>query len=360
MRLLLKTGEFAAPAIPELIDALHDPAVEVRQIVPQVFAAIGPDVAPAIPALIAAMKDQDADVRRAVLDALGAIQQNDSVVIPAIAAALQDESEDVRAAAAAALGKFGLPAAQTAPALVAALKDDNADVRVNAVKSLAAIATHKSVEADLRLVLTDRDTRVRHAAAEALGIEQPQEADNQEADVKPMVADFPTLMQSLNGGGSSARQAAAGLIKFCRYPDPNEGHSDPGPWLRKCADTEFAPPTVALRDPDTLVRRVAAEAMAALGPKAATALTNLMEALNDRDSTVSESVEEALSYIGCAAAPAVPALVRSLREDPNSYWAYTALQMIGEAARPAVPRWYPRLSTSTPREKCANGPARPC
>jgi HEAT repeat protein len=287
--------------------------------------------------LTGALQDQDADVRRAVIEALADIQREDSVAIPAIAHALQDQSADIRGSAAAALGRFGSAAAQTAPVLVAALKDEDASVRLNAVKSLAAIAPPKSAETSLRLALNDGDIRVRRAAAEALGIEPPQEADNLEDEVKPMVADFPTLMQSLNGGGSAARQAAASLIKFCRYPDPNEGHSDPGPWLRKCADTEFAPPTEALRSSDTLVRRVASEAMAALGPKAKGAVSNLVEALNDRDETIRGNVEEALSYLGADAAPAVPALMRSLREHPDSYYAYTALQMIGEAARPAVP-----------------------
>jgi HEAT repeat protein len=247
----------------------------------------------------------------------------------------------MRSSAAEALGKYGSAAAEKAPMLLAALKDDSATVRAAAAKSLGQIALRKTVESDLRGALGDPDARVRHAAAEALGMEAAPEPDNLEDDVKPMVADFPTLMQSLNAGGSSgssgARSAAAGLIKFCRYADPNEGHSDPGPWQRKCADTEFAPPLEALRSSDTLVRRVASEALAALGAKAKDVVGALVEALSDRDETVRGNVQEALSYLGPAAAPAVPALMRSLRERPDSYYAYTALQMIGAAARPAVP-----------------------
>jgi HEAT repeat protein len=288
--------------------------------------------------LAESLKDQDANVRQAAAAALGEIAQDDDVAIPAIVAALQDPSEDTRSAAAQALGKFGSAAVEKAPALVAALKDENVSVRMAAVKSLAAIELPKSLEADLRLGVDDHDIRVRRAAAEVLGREKPQEADNLEDEVTPMVADFAMLMKSLSSGGADARRAAAGLIKLCRIPEPDilEARTDPGPWLPKCARAEFSPPAAALRDPDTLVRRVAAEAMASLGEKATVAIPNLVEALNDRDLTVKQSVEEALSYLGAAAAPAVPALVRALRQDPDSYWAYTALQMIGPAARPAV------------------------
>jgi HEAT repeat protein len=77
--------------------------------------------------------------------------------------------------------------------------------------------------------------------------------------------------------------------------------------------------------------------MAALGRKAAGVVGALVEALGDGDETVRENVKESLSYLGPAAAPAVPALVRSLQDQPDSYYAYAALQKVGAAARPAVP-----------------------
>jgi HEAT repeat protein len=53
----------------------------------------------------------------------------------------------------------------------------------------------------------------------------------------------------------------------------------------------------ALRDPDAVVRRNAAEALSAFGPAAKTAIPQLRLAVNDEDEDVSQAATEALSKI---------------------------------------------------------------
>jgi HEAT repeat protein len=153
-----------------------------------------------------------------------------------------------------------------------------------------------------------------------------------------MVADLPTLIRTLNEGGLDARRAAAGLIKLCRESLKMGGNSFvPGPWNKKCTTAEFAPPEAALNNPDILVRRVAVEAIAALGPKAKSAVPAATGALTDSDPIVRGMAAEALGLIGPAAAPAVPALMAELRKRPHDYLLVEAFAGIGEAANQAAP-----------------------
>jgi HEAT repeat protein len=186
------------------------------------------------------------------------------------------------------------------PALAAALNDPDVSVRVTVTKSLGAIGHGAGAEAALQKALQDNPSTVRHAAAVALGTEAEPERGNPEEGVEPLVADFQTLLTFLNGGGPDARR---------------------------------------LRDQDVLVRQVAVEAMAALGPKAKGALPELVTALKDRDLGVRKGALQALLYMGADAAPAVPELVQMLQDDSENLWLLLGvLDGIGKPATPALPR----------------------
>jgi hypothetical protein len=68
-------GPAAAPALKEIIAALHDPEVAVRMMAADALAAIGPTAAPAVPGLIAAgsVRQEHVHVLRSIATALGEI-----------------------------------------------------------------------------------------------------------------------------------------------------------------------------------------------------------------------------------------------------------------------------------------------
>jgi HEAT repeat protein len=352
---LCSLGETAAPAIPALIAALEDESV--RRMIPDVLGAIGKGARSAKPDLVDTLQDDEWLVRLNALDALVKVGADPRIAVPAILPLLNDENEDVRFKAIIALGEFGPAAGQSRPALIAAMQAPNVSVRLNAAKSLGKIGPRNEVEPALRLALSDRDVRVKEAAEEALGLRGPETVDEEpEKGVEPMRADLPTLIRTLNEGGLDARRAAAGLIKLCRESFKVGGASYmPGPWTRECSTTEFAPPEGALNNPDILVRRVAVEAMAALGPKAKSAVPAVTSAFTDSDPIVRGTAAEALGLIGPAAAPAVPALMVELRKRPHDQLLLMAFGGIGEAANPAAP-----LLASVFRNKEMDAWAREC
>lgn len=94
----------------------------------------------------------------------------------------------------------------------------------------------------------------------------------------------------------------------------------------------------ALRDPDPLVRRNAAQSLDEMGSDAAPALPALILALDDRDPGVVYYASWALANFGSASAPAVPRLTRLLAhpEELTQQGAAAALGGIGPKAAAAV------------------------
>jgi HEAT repeat protein len=72
-----------------------------------------------------------------------------------------------------------------------------------------------------------------------------------------------------------------------------------------------------LHDPDPLLRRHAAQALARIGPDARDAVPDLIVALQDRDEEVRKNVARALGQIGPEARAAVPALLEELKAAPS-------------------------------------------
>lgn len=72
--------------------------------------------------------------------------------------------------------------------------------------------------------------------------------------------------------------------------------------------------TLALSDPNPLVRKRAADVLARIGPDAKDAVPALIRSLGDRDEKVRKAATRALGEIGPGAAEAVPRLIEALRE----------------------------------------------
>ncbi len=119
-----------------------------------------------LPQLVAALQDDDVGVRQVAARALTGIEVNDTDVMAALVAALHDEDVWVCVYASTALGKAGPPAV---PLLLNALQDEKATTRYFAVKALSIIRDADTVPALINL-LDDGRPDVRWIAAEALGL----------------------------------------------------------------------------------------------------------------------------------------------------------------------------------------------
>jgi HEAT repeat protein len=80
---------------------------------------------PAVPGLIDALHDSDAGVRKAAANALGKVDPDVKLAVPALTDALKDKVSPVRQAAAGALGLIGPDAKEAIPSLRDAQKDSD-------------------------------------------------------------------------------------------------------------------------------------------------------------------------------------------------------------------------------------------
>ncbi len=187
-----------AVAVPALIEALTDPAQDVRRAAAHVLGEMGAEARAAIPALIQALKDPLEGVRRKAAFALGEMGTEARAAVPALTQCLGDQSAGVRRWAAHALGEIGPTAPAAIPALIESLgAEDVRNRSVSAaalvkmgsralprlvdalrhpnplVRRLAALTLSKSPRSDqavedLRKLSEDADATVREAAFEAL------------------------------------------------------------------------------------------------------------------------------------------------------------------------------------------------
>lgn len=78
------------PAVPALIETLHDPDHSIRAHAALALARMGPKAAPAVPDLIVALNDPQREVRQGAARALGQIGPDAEEAVPALVKALKD------------------------------------------------------------------------------------------------------------------------------------------------------------------------------------------------------------------------------------------------------------------------------
>lgn len=131
----------------------------------------GPAAEPAIPALLQAMHDIDPEVRWNAIRTLGKIGPLAKRTVPELIAATKDSDSLVREHAAESLGDIGPEAREAVPALIALLDDPVARVRRDAVRSLGQIGVAAAPGlAKIKALTTDPDANVRQAAERAVRI----------------------------------------------------------------------------------------------------------------------------------------------------------------------------------------------
>jgi HEAT repeat protein len=153
----------AKEAIPELIALLKDKNEDSRYAVSTLVRLQAKEV---VSELITMLKDEHSGVRIFAVSSLRRLQAKEA--IPELIALLKDEDFDVRRAAVSTLGY--LKAKEAIPELMFMLKDknENFDVRRAAVSTLGYLKAKEAIP-ELIALLEDNDSRVRRAAASALG-----------------------------------------------------------------------------------------------------------------------------------------------------------------------------------------------
>ena len=156
-------------SIPALIEAVNDPASEVRAAALQALARFGRDASNALPEIRSRLEDASPNVRLRALEALASIEAADTVAVPAFREALSDSTAAVRASAAYFLGGLRAVAGPAVDALVVALGDPDSEVRAAAAYALGEIGpVARTAVPRLRILLGDQDSRVRQLAKDAI------------------------------------------------------------------------------------------------------------------------------------------------------------------------------------------------
>lgn len=290
---LAEMGEKAAPAVPELTEALSHKAPDVRMRALITLGTIGSAAAPAVPAIVKLLdSDEFEAVRFSAAFALGAINRKDEAATKALVAAARSDTPILKAVSLWALAyqnPANLEVVQyAAKAMAAGLTSEDAELRTVAAKLLSHFGSHPEIVGPaLVTALQDLDPRVVGNALDALA------------------AFGPKILPKVTGAlkDKQRRHLAAALI-YRLGPQA-------APAVPAVLEALSEPPA---SEDDLLFRHRAQLVLAAIGPEAKNAVPVLIESLDSDDQEVRGSACYALGKIGAEAADAVPALEKRLQE----------------------------------------------
>ncbi|MGD0094719.1 MAG: HEAT repeat domain-containing protein, partial [Planctomycetota bacterium] len=280
VNILAKLPQPGADAVGDVLARTQDKDREVRLAALGALSGFGPAAAQTREAL-AELGRQDPTVQRAAelaaLNVSRAPQQAryrsvlEARPDDAVLAALKDPHPEVRREAAESLRTRTADAGRTAGALIDALRDEKPEVRVAASYSLVRFGKYARVAMSTFTEWLEAAARAAkpHASAEELT------ADEQKAMALPKAA-----LAVLAGMGAEAKPALPALVSTALSPLPEndaELRDLLGAGLRLIGP-DAAPDLIKeLRSPDVERRRRAAQALASMGPVAATAAPDLIE-----------------------------------------------------------------------------------
>ena len=296
-------------AVPELAKALESDSAPTRAAAAYALNEIGPEAKEATPTLLEVIKDDDELVRALALSTLTQVGVENDILLNVLVASIQNESGLVRDIAAESLVNIG---GDAVPALGGLLKNDAVDdlTKTTLAKLIGNInqadeigdETLRSMIPILTETLSDDDSSVRIAAAEALGDFGPL------ADVA-----IPALSRSLSGADDNLTQSIiASLLKIGDQATPA---------LKEQLNSE-----------DTLTRLYAADAVWRITEDSSEILPTLVAVLSDGDVKNRELAALGLTYLGRQALPAVPEVQRLVNNRDNQRYltmARLALLILG-------------------------------
>ncbi len=175
----LVDGEIAAwslaaigqESVAPLMVLLTNAAPQLKARAAQALGMIGADAGPAVPILIEYLHDPDHNVSYRAADALGWIGQRPELAVPALIATLKGPYSALNYYAAESLGRFGAGAAAAIPALLDRFGDNDYRTRGSAIYALSRISretTEKKVLPSVLRHFQDLNPNLRSGAVAEL------------------------------------------------------------------------------------------------------------------------------------------------------------------------------------------------
>jgi HEAT repeat protein len=326
---------------------LQDRDATVRRDAATKLAAMGPRAAPAIPQLSDALVDSVATVRHAVLNAFAAMGDRAADAAGTVAILLGHEEVETQLLAADALAKIGAPGPSVGP-LNGALNDDAPEVRAKSAQVLGGFgaASMIAVPRLVRLSDTDPDPTVRAAAKDALDKITPAKGRAQRfassLHSKDTMTRFATAV-SLSEMGGEGRPAIPQLVHA--FHDP----SDSVRFAAAASAAKIAPDSASVRKGvlalvvDTKEDRFARARLARVARDAGLPLSDGVPALSEQakstDLLVRKGAVEVLGLVRPVTDAAVQSLIAALSDDSADVRGLSAESLgdIGEGAKAALP-----------------------
>jgi HEAT repeat protein len=336
---LAEIGEASAPAVPQLIKAMDDPATQAAAT--YALAKIGKVPAEAVTAIRSHVDSPDQVVSIASIWALVTLHPTDEKLAAEAAEilgkGLVSPQQHVRLAAARALSDLKLDSTVVQPVVSKLMQDASEETVVDALRAFAALG--ESAVPDL--VKAMRHERLRPTIAYLLGEMGPQAKGAVEpltkllADPKEEVRH--EAIMALGKIGAEAKSAVPSLAKFLNPPEGADAYAaayalgrigaaaieaKPAlldamvckdesvcliaawslvqihPNCKECSEKVLPILIHALGDPSARYRLEAANVLGAMGPLAKPAAEALKKAAGDQDPRVSEAAATALKAIG--------------------------------------------------------------
>ncbi|MCO6457461.1 MAG: HEAT repeat domain-containing protein [Pirellulaceae bacterium] len=332
----------AAPAVPELIQALGDENADIRVRAARTLAAIGPGASAAVPVLTKGLSDEQAMVRAYAAFALGEMGDASKPAVPDLAKAALDPDPTVRRAVVAALRDLKVSREVSIPLFVKVLEDAEpqnlmpalhtlAESGKQAVPFLADALQHekacywacivageigpdaKELIPLVAKMLTHQEPECRLQALVTLG--------RMGAESKSVV---PQIVAQLEQGAPGLKYAAAyALAEIGDAPGATAA-------LQK-----------AVQSDDLFLRMVSAWALVRLNPQDdATnkqAVAVLIEGLKSKDKQTIAMAARTLAAIQAPSEDVAPALVEAL-QNADPYVIDQAVRALAALGKEAVPR----------------------
>lgn len=272
-----RLGWLARDAMPALVAAVNDDDPKVREAAAQAVGQMGPEALPALAGLLA---HPDKYVRRHAVWALGKLGPLAVPSLGDLCEALRDADPRTASGAAQALGNMGADAAAAVPAVAEAMRGTNIVLCRLAAKALSQIGT--PALSTLIAHLQHSDPFVRGEAALAIGWIGPAARSA-----------VPFLAGVVRGPrGSLTRTPPPRRVKT-----PNEADELGGPDDESPTPIETPAPPPDAGTPDESCRVYAAQALGRIGPPAAQALADLVEAAHAGPDALRRAAQQAIRQI---------------------------------------------------------------
>lgn len=342
--ILSGVAEMGEKGVPILWKALQEQNKDIQEVATQGLGRIGKKAIPAVPDLQKIFKHSSGKLKVAAAEALWKIKGEEVLpkVLPALIEALKDK--DAKIDAASALKNIGEKTSIPVPFLIEIFKKERGEIRNSAIWILYEIGEKAETAIPIFIeALKDPDDNIRSVAVRALG----RMGEKAEAAI-------PVLVKTLYGNGTNAARGEAmvaleNIAKRTSAPLPFmiDALKDKDKEVRWAAmwilsnmergKVETAIPVFiqALHDPETHIRRVAAQTLGELGGKAEAAVPTLIQALHDPEPEVRYVATNALGNIGKKPEIVIPALIEALPD--SEYYTGAALWQISIKTATAIP-----------------------